>query len=63
MSGAMLPLPQYAFMAWYSVKKAQEKLYLYLTNAYVEQYCQHELFKQQKEETTKKNKQNRPVSM
>jgi hypothetical protein len=30
MSGAIPPLPQYAFMAWYSVK-AQGKLYLYLT--------------------------------
>jgi len=33
MSGAIPPLPQYAFMAWRSVtkKKAQGQLYLYLT--------------------------------
>jgi hypothetical protein len=31
MSGYVLPLPQYAFMAWCSVKKkAQGQLYLYL---------------------------------
>jgi hypothetical protein len=30
MSGAVPPLPQYAFMAWCSVKKAQGQLYLYL---------------------------------
>jgi hypothetical protein len=30
MSGAIPPLPQYAFMAWCSVKKAQGQLYLYL---------------------------------
>jgi hypothetical protein len=29
MYGAILPLTQYAFMAWYSVKKAQQQLYLY----------------------------------
>jgi hypothetical protein len=29
MSGAIVPLPQYAFMAWCSVK-AQGQLYLYL---------------------------------
>jgi len=29
MSGAIPPLPQYAFMAWYSIK-AQRQLYLYL---------------------------------
>jgi hypothetical protein len=29
MSGAILPLPQYAFMAWCSVK-AQGQLYLYI---------------------------------
>jgi hypothetical protein len=29
MSAAALPLPQYAFMAWCSVK-AQEQLYLYI---------------------------------
>jgi hypothetical protein len=28
MSGAIHPLPQYAFMAWYSVK-AQGQIYLY----------------------------------
>jgi hypothetical protein len=31
MSGAILPLPQYAFMAWCSVK-AQGQLYLYLSD-------------------------------
>jgi hypothetical protein len=31
MSGAIPPLPQYALMAWYSVK-AQGQLYLYLYN-------------------------------
>jgi hypothetical protein len=30
MSGAIPPLPQHAFMAWCSVKKAQKQLYLYL---------------------------------
>jgi hypothetical protein len=30
MRGALPPLPQYAFMAWYSVK-AQGQLYLYVT--------------------------------
>jgi hypothetical protein len=30
MSGAILPLPQYVFMAWCSVK-AQEQLYFYFT--------------------------------
>jgi len=30
MGGAVPPLPQYAFMAWCSVKKAQGQLYLYL---------------------------------
>jgi hypothetical protein len=30
MSGAIPPLPQYAFIAWCSVKKAQGQLYLYL---------------------------------
>jgi hypothetical protein len=30
MSGAIIPLPQYAFMAWCSVKE-QGQLYLYLT--------------------------------
>jgi hypothetical protein len=30
MCGAIPPLPQYAFMAWCSVKKAQGQLYLYL---------------------------------
>jgi hypothetical protein len=30
MRGAIPPLPQYAFMAWCSVKKAQGQLYLYL---------------------------------
>jgi hypothetical protein len=29
MSGAVTPLPQYAFMAWFSVK-AQGQLYIYL---------------------------------
>jgi hypothetical protein len=31
MSGVILPLPQYAFMAWCSVK-GQEQLYLYLNS-------------------------------
>jgi hypothetical protein len=31
MSGVILPLPQYAFMVWCWVKKAQGQLYLYLT--------------------------------
>jgi hypothetical protein len=31
MSGAILPLPQYAFMAW-CLFKAQGQLYLYLLN-------------------------------
>jgi hypothetical protein len=32
MSGAIISLPQYAFMAWCSVKrKAQAQLYLYLS--------------------------------
>jgi len=31
MSGAIPPLPQYAFIAWCSVKKAQEQLYLAFT--------------------------------
>jgi hypothetical protein len=31
MSGAIPPFPQYAFMAWYSVK-AQVQLYLYFTH-------------------------------
>jgi hypothetical protein len=30
MSGAIPPLPQYAFMKWCSVKKAEGQLYLYL---------------------------------
>jgi hypothetical protein len=30
MSGVIPPLPQYAFMAWSYVKKAQGQLYLYL---------------------------------
>jgi len=30
MRGAILPLPQYIFMLWCSVKKAQGQLYLYL---------------------------------
>jgi hypothetical protein len=30
MSGAILPLLQYALMAWFSVKKTQGLLYLYL---------------------------------
>jgi hypothetical protein len=30
MSGAIPPFPQYAFMAWCSVKKAQGKLYLFI---------------------------------
>jgi hypothetical protein len=29
MRGAILPLPQYASMAWCSVKKTQGQLYLY----------------------------------
>jgi hypothetical protein len=29
MSGAILPLPQYAFMAWCSFKKAQGQLHVY----------------------------------
>jgi len=33
MHGAISPLPQYAFMAWYSVK-AQGQLYLYLSLYY-----------------------------
>jgi hypothetical protein len=33
MSGAIPPLPQYAFMAWCSVK-AQGQLYLYLLDRY-----------------------------
>jgi hypothetical protein len=37
MSGAIPPLPQYAFMAWYSVK-AQGQLYLYLTCETTELY-------------------------
>jgi hypothetical protein len=33
MSGAIPPLPQYAFMTWFSVKKtAQGQLYLHVTN-------------------------------
>jgi len=32
MSGAIHPLPQYAFMAWYLIK-AQGQLYLYSTRA------------------------------
>jgi hypothetical protein len=33
MLGAILPLSQYAFMAWFSVKrKAQGQLYLYFNN-------------------------------
>jgi hypothetical protein len=32
MSGAITPLPQYAFMAWCSVK-TQRQLYLYLYNS------------------------------
>jgi hypothetical protein len=35
MHGAVTPLPQYAFMAWCSVKKkAQRQLYLYLFKIY-----------------------------
>jgi hypothetical protein len=34
MSGAVPPLPQYAFMAWCSVK-AQGQLYIYLTLPYL----------------------------
>jgi hypothetical protein len=34
MSGAIPPFPQYAFMAWCSVK-AQEQLYLYLFTFYI----------------------------
>jgi hypothetical protein len=34
MSGAIPTFPQYAFMAWYSVK-AQEQLYLYFIGIYV----------------------------
>jgi hypothetical protein len=30
-NGAIPPLPQYAFMAWCLVKKAQGQLYLYLS--------------------------------
>jgi len=30
MRGFIPPVPQYAFMAWCSVKKAQGQLYLYL---------------------------------
>jgi hypothetical protein len=37
MSGAIPPLPQYAFMAWNSVK-AQGQLYLYLTCETTELY-------------------------
>jgi hypothetical protein len=33
MSAAIPPLPQYAFMAWYSFK-AQRQLYLYITKSY-----------------------------
>jgi hypothetical protein len=36
MRGAILPLPQHAFMAWWSVKKiAQGQLYLYLFYFYI----------------------------
>jgi len=36
MSGAIPPLPQYAFMACYSIKKkAQGQFYLYLTLPYL----------------------------
>jgi len=31
MRGAISSLPQYAFMAWCSVKKLHEQLYLYVT--------------------------------
>jgi hypothetical protein len=34
MSGAIPPLPQYAFMAQCSIKKAHGQLYLYLTFIY-----------------------------
>jgi hypothetical protein len=34
MPGAISPLPQYAFMAWCSVRKAQGQLYLYLFYGY-----------------------------
>jgi hypothetical protein len=37
MSGAIPPLPQYAFMAWCSAK-AQGQLYLYLLIIYDEEY-------------------------
>jgi hypothetical protein len=30
MLGDIPPLPQYAFMAWCLIKKAQEQLYVYL---------------------------------
>jgi hypothetical protein len=30
MDGAITQLPQYAFKAWYSVKKVQGQLYIYL---------------------------------
>jgi len=30
MRGAIPPLPQYAFMVCYSIKKAEEQLYLYI---------------------------------
>jgi len=34
MRGTIPPLPQYAFMAWFSVKgKAQGQLYLYFTSS------------------------------
>jgi len=33
MSGAIPPLPSYAFIAWYSVK-AQGQIYLYLSPEY-----------------------------
>jgi hypothetical protein len=41
MSGAIHPLPQYAFMAWCSVKKAQGQLYLYLLYKRLTEIIEH----------------------
>jgi len=43
MLGAIPPLPQYAFMAWRSVK-AQGKLYLYIKDILYTDFCTMSLF-------------------
>jgi hypothetical protein len=40
MRGTILPLPQYAFMTWCSVK-AQGEIYLYFYGRYEEQKLKH----------------------